>query len=142
MKSIPSAACLLALALLLSFIPLPGQADEVTDPAVEAAKIWLNLVDTKKYRESWEEAAPFFKSHVAESDWVKMISAVRSPFGEVKSRELIQAVPTKVLPGAPDGEYVVIQFQTSFQNKAEAVETITPMKDDKGAWRVSGYYVK
>ena len=46
------------------------------------------------------------------------------------------------LPGAPDGRYVVIQFETSFANKRSAVETVTPMKQDDGTWRVSGYFVK
>ncbi|MEW6584469.1 MAG: DUF4019 domain-containing protein, partial [Nitrospirota bacterium] len=45
------------------------------------------------------------------------------------------------LPGAPDGEYVVIEFETSFENKKSAVETVTPMMDS-GKWRVSGYYIK
>jgi len=58
------------------------------------------------------------------------------------SRELKTAKYATSLPGAPDGEYVVIQFKTSFANKADALETITPMKDDKGAWRVSGYFIK
>ena len=46
------------------------------------------------------------------------------------------------LPGAPDGEYVVIQFDTSFENKKAAIETVTPMMDQDGTWRVSGYYIK
>ena len=46
------------------------------------------------------------------------------------------------LPGAPDGEYVVLQFDTSFANKKEAVETVTPMLDKDGKWKVSGYYIK
>ncbi len=46
------------------------------------------------------------------------------------------------LPGAPDGEYVVIQIQTSFENKKSAVETITPMLDKDGRWRVSGYQIR
>jgi hypothetical protein len=36
----------------------------------------------------------------------------------------------------------VIQFETSFANKQRAVETVTPMLDTDGAWRVSGYYVR
>ncbi|MGB5422961.1 MAG: DUF4019 domain-containing protein [Desulfobacterales bacterium] len=28
------------------------------------------------------------------------------------------------------------------ENKASAVETITPMLDKDGQWRVSGYYIK
>ena len=46
------------------------------------------------------------------------------------------------LPGAPDGEYVVIQFEASFGNKRASVETVTPMLDKDGQWRVSGYYIK
>ena len=46
------------------------------------------------------------------------------------------------LPGAPDGEYVVILFKTSFEGKAEAVETVTPMRDADGEWRVAGYYIR
>jgi len=37
---------------------------------------------------------------------------------------------------------VVIQFQTSYENKKSAVETVTPMVDPDGEWRVSGYYIR
>ena len=127
--------------ILAGSIALPI-ADEQTDQAVAAAKAWLGLVDAKQYKESWVEAAPFFKESAKEEGWVKMVSSVRDPLGDVKSRELIGAQYTKTLPGAPAGEYVVMQFKTAFQNKPEAVETVTPMKDDKGAWRVSGYFIK
>jgi hypothetical protein len=46
------------------------------------------------------------------------------------------------LPGAPDGQYVIIQFETSFENKQNAVETVTPMLDTDSQWRISGYYIK
>jgi hypothetical protein len=36
----------------------------------------------------------------------------------------------------------VIQFATSFENKKTAVETVTPMRDGDGAWRVSGYFIR
>jgi hypothetical protein len=46
------------------------------------------------------------------------------------------------LPGAPDGQYVVIKFNTWFENKKSAIETVTPKMDKDGMWRVSGYYIK
>jgi hypothetical protein len=49
---------------------------------------------------------------------------------------------SRTLPGAPDGEYVVIQYSSQFANKASAVETVTPMREKDGSWKVSGYYVK
>ncbi|MGH7422575.1 MAG: DUF4019 domain-containing protein [Candidatus Methylomirabilales bacterium] len=46
------------------------------------------------------------------------------------------------MPGAPDGHYVVIQYETSFEKKASAFETITPMREKDGKWRVAGYYIR
>ena len=37
---------------------------------------------------------------------------------------------------------MIIQFATSFEHKKEAVETITPMLDADGSWRVAGYFIK
>jgi hypothetical protein len=42
------------------------------------------------------------------------------------------------LPGAPYGQYIVIQYETRFEKKKSALETITPMKDKDGQWRISG----
>jgi len=36
----------------------------------------------------------------------------------------------------------VIQFDAVFENKSSAVETVTPMLDPDGVWRVSGYFVR
>ncbi|HBC56316.1 MAG TPA: hypothetical protein DCZ03_04050, partial [Gammaproteobacteria bacterium] len=36
---------------------------------------------------------------------------------------------------------VVIQYMTEFENKANAVETITPMLDKDNRWRITGYYI-
>jgi len=45
-------------------------------------------------------------------------------------------------PGAPDGEYVIIQFSTTFENKKESTETLTLMMDKDRGWRTAGYFVK
>ncbi len=117
------------------------RADEKTDAAVASAKEWLALVDAKEYRKSWQEAAPIFKESVNESKWEEMVASVRGPLGAVESRVLLGAQSTSSLPGAPAGEYVVIQFKTEFSNKPGAIETITPMKDGD-SWRVSGYFIR
>ncbi|MEW6571079.1 MAG: DUF4019 domain-containing protein [Nitrospirota bacterium] len=49
---------------------------------------------------------------------------------------------TTSLPGAPDGEYVVLRYKTVFENKKSSIEIVTPMLDKDGKWRVSGYYIK
>ena len=110
--------------------------------AIASAQSWLDIVDTEKYAESWEEAAELFKSAISEIKWVETIQVVRKPLGKVISRKLDSKKYMTSLPGAPDGEYFVIKFNTEFENKKVAVETITPMLDNDGKWRVSGYYIK
>ena len=132
--------CLVAVAGLMA--PAPSLAGETEDAAIAAARSWLALVDSGSDSKSWAEAAAYFKGAVSESQWAQQIRAVRGPLGAVRSREVTAAQHMTSLPGAPDGEYVVIQLATSFANKAKAVETVTPMKDPDGTWRVSGYYVR
>ena len=110
--------------------------------AVSAARNWLNLVDAGEYSKRWQEAAGYFKNAVQQDQWEQMIKSVRMPLGKMISRKLKTSVYKTTLPGAPDGQYVVIQFETSFQNKESAIETVTPMFDKDGRWRVSGYYIK
>lgn len=110
--------------------------------AQQSAESWLAMVDSGKYAESWQEASSLFKGHVTSDRWQGMVKPVREPLGKVTSRKFKSANYTKTLPGAPDGQYVVIQYDTSFENKQSAVETITPMLDKDGKWRVSGYLIK
>ncbi len=130
------------LACLIIFgIPLAGDPDAKA-AARTAALEWLALVDSEQYSESWNEAATMFKVKVARMHWISAMRSVRRPLGAVQSRSFLNAVHETALPGLPDGKYVVIRYQASFENKADAVETITPMLDRDGLWRVSGYFVR
>ena len=115
---------------------------EAEAAARSAAETWLALVDEGKYGESWDEAAALFKGAVRREQWEQAAAAVRAPLGGVRGRELKSARYLRSLPSAPDGEYVVIRYTTSYEKKQQAVETVTPMLDHDGQWRVSGYYIK
>ncbi len=110
--------------------------------AMKAAESWLALVDKGEYGKSWSEAAGYFKGAVQEEKWEGMIRPIRKPLGKVLSRKVKGKQYMTSMPGAPDGEYVIIQFDTSFEKKAAAIETVTPVLDDDGKWRVSGYFIK
>jgi hypothetical protein len=110
--------------------------------AAQAALKWLALVDEGKYSESWDEAAQLFKGAVTKEQWGESLSSARRPLGKIASRALKSKKYATSLPGAPDGEYVVIRYASSFEHKKFAVETVTPMLDKDGQWRVSGYYIK
>jgi hypothetical protein len=124
-------------------VTIPALASEKSEKrALEASQAWLILVDNEQYAESWETAAQYFKKAIARDQWNQSLNAVRKPLGKVMKRTVKSKQYATSLPGAPDGEYVVIQYETSFTNKKSSIETITPMLDRDGKWRVSGYYIK
>lgn len=110
--------------------------------AISVAENFLQLVDSGRYSESWDATSKLFKSQISKQEWAEQLDTVRPLFGNIINRKIEDQKYTKSLPGAPDGEYVVIQFSTEFENKKKAIETVTPMLESDGEWRVSGYYIR
>ncbi|MGB5985315.1 MAG: DUF4019 domain-containing protein [Desulfobacterales bacterium] len=136
-------AGLIAISLLLWVAPhVMSSETEKEAAALSAALAWLDRVDQGSYAESWQAAAEYFKTAVNKDQWVESLKAGRAPLGKLVSRAVGAKSYQTALPGAPDGEYVVIQFKTAFENKKAALETVTPMREANGTWRVSGYYIK
>ena len=133
---------LAALAVGCSIVLRGARADEPEAAAVAAADAWLKTLDAGKYGESWDEAAPLFKNAVTKADWERAVKSVREPLGKLVSRKVASRTVTGSLPGAPDGKYVVVVYETSFESKKRAAETVTPMLAADGKWRVSGYFIK
>ncbi|WP_028585825.1 DUF4019 domain-containing protein [Desulfogranum mediterraneum] len=134
---------LLVVGLLLLFTAQPLWAvEEQEEQARTAAAAWLSLVDAGKYGLSWDQASDYFQKNVSKEHWQKTAQGVRIPLGTLLSRRLLASQYTTSLPGAPDGEYVVIQYAASFSQKEAAVETVTPSRQQDGTWRVSGYYIR
>ncbi len=115
---------------------------QAVEEALQASNQWLALVDEGRFASSWDTSSQLFKKAVTRDQWEKTLTSVRKPLGRLVIRKVKSSQYATSLPGAPDGEYVVIQYETSFQNKATAVETVTPMRDPDGKWRVSGYFIK
>jgi hypothetical protein len=135
-------ALLVGLCLLLVVGIATAQNPQKEKAAVASAEKWLATVDKGKYVDSWQEAAGYFKNAVTKEQWEQSMQSFRKPLGRLVSRKVQSTLYKTSLPGAPDGKYVVITFETAFENKASAVETVTPMLEKDGKWRVSGYFIK
>jgi hypothetical protein len=136
------ASTVFALTIVLALGVARAETSEVPAAAKNSTLSWLSLTDGGQYEKSWNAAASLFQAAISSTDWAQSLTAARSPLGQLKSRDTLSATFSRTLPGAPDGEYVVFQFSTSFENKASAVETVTAMKDSDQTWRVAGYYIK
>jgi FKBP-type peptidyl-prolyl cis-trans isomerase len=135
--------------LLLGLVLAPSQSAQAqsNEEAVEAAKQeaqeWLDLFDARELKATWEEASSYFKSQISAEQWVARIRQTREQqpvLDSLRSRSLVTARYTTSLPKAPDGEYVVVQYEGTYADESWA-ETVTLKKDPDG-WRVAGYFMK
>jgi len=134
--------CFAVIGLVLGTAALMADESDRGKAAVASAEEWLGIVDEGNYIESWKESSEYFQQAIKQDQWEQAVQAVRKPLGKLVSRKVMSASYRTSLPGAPDGQYVVIRFNTSFENKKTAIETVTPKMDKDGMWRVSGYYIK
>src|SRR5262245_4413560 len=116
--------------------------DSPEKSAQMAAERWLGHVDAGQYAASWQEASAYFQGIVTEKAWAAALQGVRRPLGKVISRILQSAQHTTSAPGAPDGHYVVMQFDMRFEHKQAAIETVTFLQEQDGTWKAAGYYIK
>lgn len=137
------ALLLVAVILAAWLAPQLAQAQPAgKQEALKAGLAWLALVDQGDYQQSWQQAAKLFQTIITQANWQKALTAVRRPLGAKKTRRLITELFKTSLPGAPDGQYWVFQFDSSFAAKQKALETLTLMREADGSWRAAGYYMR
>lgn len=122
--------------------PAAQSNPEAEKAAVECTEQWLAVLDQGDYQQAWEQTAEIFKEIVPIDQWRNQMKVFRGRLGKVVSRNLKSRQYTTVAPGVPEGQYVIIQYETAFENKANATETITPILTDDGSWKVSQYVIQ
>ena len=118
------------------------QQMQAKEAAQAAATTWLRLLDTGMFAETWQTAATSFHSAITQDGWITLLKGGRPVFGDVVTRKLKAVTFTRILTGAPDGQYVVILYDTEFTKMKAAVETVTTGLQPDGSWKVDGYHIK
>jgi fructose-1-phosphate kinase PfkB-like protein len=86
-------------------------------------------------------SSQFFAANINKNDWVETSGSLRDMLGKAEYRKLISSTRESKMQGAPDGEYVILVYETDFKRKVNAQEIVVPMLDKDGKWRISGYHV-
>ncbi len=99
-------------------------------------------MDAADYGDAWHASASIFRAAVTIDNWEERAQSVRGPLGSLQ-RRIRRDVLSKTNPmSSPRGEYLMITFDSAFENNASMVETVTMFQESDGSWRVAGYFVK
>jgi hypothetical protein len=106
-------------------LTIPAGAESYSkDQLREEAIIYLELLDQGRFAEAWQVMLPIFQALEPRVQWHNRQQAIRAAYGALEFREffLIEYRDHYIL--SPDGEYIIVQFKSSFQHKAATTETI------------------
>ncbi|MGH8799352.1 MAG: DUF4019 domain-containing protein [Casimicrobiaceae bacterium] len=121
-----------------------GAAAEPQEAAAIAAATdesdrWLALLAHGKYADSWVAAAVVLQEAIAQKTWVDDLAARQAKLGRLIMRERKTASYSKIMRGAPTGDYVTVTYLTKFEKAPLVDETLAVAKDSLGQWHVAGY---
>jgi hypothetical protein len=108
--------------------------------ALDATSSWLQLVDQKQFGQSWDNASSFFRESVTRAQWEASMRTVRQPLGDPLERKLSNVHEMPQMPGAADGEYLTIRFESSFRMRPRVIERVALARQTEN-WEVLGYFV-
>jgi hypothetical protein len=117
----------------------PHQAEE--QAAERQALGFLGFLDQGRFADSYAYTGLLIRTGLDRDTFAQKVDSARNGTGPMVSRNLIDASYTNTLPGAPEGQYVILHYSSSFANRQDAVETVT-LAFAKNYWWVSGYFIK
>lgn len=132
------------LTLALIFIPAMNKTpdEETSIRATDAAVKFLYLIDNGEYGQSWEVASAHLQETISKEEWEKKLEEVRGAIGSVTERVKDDVTYLEAAGDMPEGEYVVIRFNTSFSERKFMIENVTLHLAAGSEWRVGGYFFK
>lgn len=110
--------------------------------AQDSADAWMALIDSMEYVASWKRASAAFRQQVTQTQWEQALQSTLAPLGPLLSRAPQGREYTTTLPNAPEGEYIVITYGSSYTQLENAVETLVMIRNPAGEWEPAGYYVR
>lgn len=134
---------LFAIACLAALTAASAHAqDPKASAAQTAARAWLVLTDKGDADASRAAAGRKFQEQLDEGGWRQALANVRGPLGEPLNRTARATRFDTKFPGAPDGEYAQVLFETEYSNGSRVRETVTLEREPDGVWRVIGYLIR
>ena len=127
-------------------MPAPSPENpEAVEEAREAAEQWLALTDEGAFAESWDEASELLQDEITKEEWTQGSEEIQAQLGTLEEREFMGGQYQEDIPEVPDGEFVIMQYQSSFSGPdggeapaQELIEVVVATNED-GTWRIAGY---
>ena len=94
------------------------------DEALKFAHDYLEAMDRGQYAQTWIANDQVMQNIIGKGEWVGGLNKTRSQLGRVETRSLRSKRMAINPNGLPRGVYVVLEYDTSFENAINAEEML------------------
>lgn len=112
------------------------------EQAEKQAHNWMDTIDKGDAESSWNEMSSIFTQQLSAEDWKLSIQGMQMYFGKVGQRKIKSSNYKTSSYGAPNGDYVDVEFSTDYANAAGRKEVVTMVRDQDGQWKVAGFSIE
>ncbi len=111
--------------MLTTLLAVPvGAESPPHDHLSSQADSFLILLDQGRYDDAWHAMSAHFQSLNNQGQWQSRQQTIHAAYGVLSSRQLRRISYRQSYSLSPDGQYVLVQFQSSYTNKADTIETV------------------
>jgi hypothetical protein len=109
--------------------------------SARSAKEYVENLDKGNYPQSWTQGDQLFQHTISQQEWTQALNSSRKGLGRMNSRTIRLQRPAWNPKGLPPGPYMVIEYDTAFENSPQSLELLTLRRGTDGKWRVLTYQV-
>lgn len=109
--------------------------------ALMKAEKFVAVVDSGDFFSAYDSGSKILKSLSDKDEWAAEQNRVFELLGRSLDRQLKTVRSRDSYPGMPDGNYLIVCYQTRTEYKTEAVEVLL-LKESGEGWRVCKYSIR
>lgn len=128
--------------VFLCLFLLSGAVAAEPAPALEEAQSFLELVDAGSYQQAWWGSSDLLQLTSKLDSWVSALRVQREMFGGLVERSPKTVSARTSQPGLPDGEYMLILFDSRFERKQKALELLVLARAPYEGWKLVSYRLR
>ena len=114
---------------------------EKVEQAQPVANAFLAKLDDGKFVESWQGSAALMKDKITQQEWVEKLTKARELSGDLVQRERKSSTYATKIEDSPEGEYIMLIYDSSFKKADDVSEYVTVMLEGE-QWKVAGYFMQ
>jgi uncharacterized protein DUF4019 len=107
--------------------------------SIDAGMKWLALIDGGNAGAAWDLSSKQLKSSVTRDKFIEGMRDARKSLGKLEGRTAERFARSHQLPGAPEGDYAIIDYTARFAQGKKLQERLVWSIEEGDIWRVAGY---